>query len=370
MITPGHDAVPPTARIAPGHFSVLGTGVALPGPPIASEALIERIGHVFGVRKLRLAREIDRRIGVATRHVVRDFAMRREGPRPGQRNPELASIALGQALDRAGLRVNDLGYVLAHTATPARPLPSNASEIAACLQYRGPYAEFRQACAGFASALQFAAALLADDDAPPVAIVGSETGSVFFDPSGLQNDHDQWVNLLQMGDGAGAIILGPARDDTPTLRAPFVGQLSARAAGLYQTSGGSDQPWVDAHIMSFQHDYRSVAMHGPALLEAGRAALESHGERLDDASKIVPHQANGRMGEWLAHRWQVPRSRCFGNGQHVGNLGSASIWVALDALLQSEQLGRGERAWFLGAEATQYTFGGFVLQHACRTASA
>jgi 3-oxoacyl-[acyl-carrier-protein] synthase III len=359
---------PPLARVAPQAVTVLGTGSALPGPAVASEALIDRMEHTFGVRKGRLARELSRRIGVASRHVVRDFAIRREAPRPGNRNPDLAAAALRQALERAGMRVDDLGYVLAHTATPARPLPTNASEVAAGLDYRGPYAEFRQACTGFGTALQFASALLADPDAPPVAIVGSETGSVYFDPMRLQGDHAQWVNLLQMGDGAGAIVLGPARPDTVTLHSPFIGQLGARSSGLHQAGGGSDQPWVDSHVLGFEHDYRGVAEHGPALLDAGRAVLESRGERLDTVRKVVPHQANGRMAEWLRQRWQVLPAQCFGNGRDVGNLGSASIWVALDALLQSKQLVPGDRAWFLGAEATQYTFGGFVLHDARRSA--
>jgi 3-oxoacyl-[acyl-carrier-protein] synthase III len=360
------NGAPPMARVAPGQLSVLGTGVALPGPAITGDALIDRMARSFDVKKARLARVLDRRIGVATRHVVRDFSARREAPRPGHRNPELASLALERALDRAGLRADDLGYVLAHTATPARPLPANVSEIAALTGYHGPHAEFRQACTGFANALQFAAALLSQPDAAPVAIVGSETGSVYFDPWRLRDDHDQWVNLLQMGDGAGAVILGPARTGTLTLRSAFIGQLGHQAPGLHQSCGGSDHPWVDTHVMRFEHDYPRVAREGPALLEAGRAVLESCGERLADAGRIVPHQANGRMDEWLSARWQVPPSRCFGNGRHVGNLGSASIWVALDALLQSDQLGRGEHAWFLGAEATQYTFGGFVLHDARR----
>jgi len=364
----GREDPPPIARVATQSLSVLGTGVALPGPALTSEALIEHIENSFGIRKGRLARQLSRRIGVESRHVVRDFATRRETPRPGNRNPDLAVMALEQALERAGLRVDDLGYVLAHTATPARPLPTNVSEVAAGLHYRGPYAEFRQACTGFATALQFASALLAHPDAPPVAIVGSETGSVFFDPLRLQADHAQWVNLLQMGDGAGAIILGPARTDTVTLESSFIGQLGARSSGLHQAGGGSDQPWVDSHVLGFEHDYRGVAEHGPALLDAGRAVLESRGERLDAVRKIVPHQANGRMDDWLCQRWQALPAQCFGNGRHVGNLGSASIWVALDALLRSRQLHPGDRAWFLGAEATQYTFGGFVLHDARRSA--
>ncbi len=354
----------PSARTAPEALSILGTGIALPGPAVSAEALIDRLEHAFGLHDGRLARGLARHLGVATRHLVRDFTARREAPRSGHRNPELASAALARALDRAGLAVNDLGYVLAHTATPAQPLPANVSEIAAILRYRGPYAEFRQACTGFASALQFASALLARHDAAPVAIVGSETGSVYFDPLDSRADRSQWVNLLQMGDGAGAVILGPARTGAVTLHSAFVGQLGVDSSGLRQPSGGSDRPWIDDHVMTFEHDFRSVARQGPELLDAAHAVLANRSERTDRVSKVVPHQANGRMGEWLSRRWQMPPSKFFGNGRDVGNLGSASIWAALDAFLQSQELEQDEEAWFLGAEATQYTFGGFVVRDA------
>lgn len=352
----------PTARIAPETLSILGTGIALPGPAVPTEVLIDRLEHGFGLREGRLARRLARHLGIDQRHLVRDFAARREAPRPGHRNPELASAALSLALDRAGLEVGDLGYVLAHTATPARPLPANVSEIAAMLGYRGPYAEFRQACTGFASALQFASALLGHPDAAPIAIVGSETGSVYFDPLRSLAERGQWVNFLQMGDGAGAVILGPARAGAVTLHSSFVGQLGGRPAGLRQSSGGSDRPWIDDHVLEFEHDFRGVAQQGPELLDAGRTVLAGRVDSTVPVGKVVPHQANGRMGEWMSRRWQMPPSMFFGNGQRVGNLGSASIWGALDALLQSGQLVSGEEAWFLGAEATQYSFGGFVVR--------
>lgn len=229
------------------------------------------------------------------------------------------------------------------------------------LNYAGPFAEFRQACTGFANALQFATALLAAPNAAPVAIVGSETGSVFFDPESLLNDHTQWVNFLQMGDGAGAVVLAPFDGRGLSIELPFIGQLTSAAAELALNCGGSDAPWCDATVMNFSHDYVRVAERGPALLAAGRATLEAHGERMGNAAKIVPHQANGRMSAWLEDHWQLRPGQCFGNGAQVGNLGSASIWVALDALLESAALRPNERAWFLGAEATQYTYGGFVL---------
>jgi hypothetical protein len=54
--------------------------------------------------------------------------------------------------------------------------------------------------------------MLAKADSAPIALVGSEVGSVYFDPMTLLDEPAQWVNLMQMGDGAGAIVLGPDND--------------------------------------------------------------------------------------------------------------------------------------------------------------
>ena len=138
------------------------------------------------------------------------MSIRLEIPRKGNRNPELAAAAVRGALSEAGLVAQDLSYLIGHTATPARLIPPNIGQVAGLLGFDGPFVEFRQACTGFANALVFAQGLLRAG-AGPVAIVGSETGSVFFDPLRAAEDAGQLVNLVQMGDGAAAIIL--AHDD-------------------------------------------------------------------------------------------------------------------------------------------------------------
>jgi 3-oxoacyl-[acyl-carrier-protein] synthase-3 len=265
---------------------------------------------------------------------------------------------------QANLKTPQMGYLLAHTTTPARLLPPNAAEVAQLLNFTAPFAEFRQACTGFANALQFAAGMLNRVSAPPVAIVGSETGSVFFDPLAVTGDPAQWVNLVQMGDGAGAIVLGP--DDGQAgayIETIFFGHIGlGHAPGFELNAGGSDQPG-GYEIATFRHDYKAIEAYGPKLFDAGMAAVRQAGIELEKIDYILPHQANGRMAKWLAPRLGVSIERIVGNGAEVGNLGSAAIWVALDTLRRSGRLQDGQRVLVLGAEATQYSYGGFVYVH-------
>jgi 3-oxoacyl-[acyl-carrier-protein] synthase III len=348
-------------RVAAGRVRLLCHGLALPGEPVTTEQLCATLEARFKVPAKHLGARLAGRLQVETRHLCRGFEAAIEAPRAGQRNPELAAAALTRALNDARLPAGDLGYLITHTATPARALPGGSAEVAARVGARCPHAELRQACTGFANALQFAFALLREPGARPVAIVGSETGSVYFDPSALAPGSSQWVNLLQMGDGAAAVVLGP--DDAQPgarLEAAYFGQLpNAPDSGLWLDGGGSDRVSPGAGALAFGHDHAAVAQHGPALIEAGVDTLRLHGHPLASAAVVVPHQASGAVASWFSERFGVPLARVCDHGRRVGNLGSASLWAALADVHPS--LAPGERALFVGAEATQYSFGGFVL---------
>lgn len=353
-----------TARIAPNRFKVLATAAVLPGPSISTTDLLERLENRFGIPARRMGRRIAGSLGIVSRHLVRALDERLESPRPGCRNPELAAAAVAAAISDSGIPQSEFAYLLAHTTTPARLLPPNVAEVAQLLNFSAPYAEIRQACTGFANALQFASGLLAQPMAAPVVIVGSETGSVYFDPLAVRKDSSQWVNMVQMGDGAGAIILGP--DDGQAgayIEHAFFGHIgNSLSSGFQLATGGSDQVG-GFNISVFSHNFKAIEKHGPKLFDSGMEVMCRAGVHLDSIDYVLPHQANGRMAEWLAPRLGVAPARIVGNGATVGNLGSASIWVALDALRRSSWLLPKQRVLVLGAEATQYLYGGFVYTH-------
>lgn len=351
-------------RLASGRRRLLGWGAAYPGPAVDSAALCAQMEETFGLKALRRGRIITAKLGVATRHLCRDFLQAHEAPRAGARNPELAAQALQDAMCRAGLAPDALSYLISHTTTPATLLPGGSAEIARRIGHTGAHMELRQACTGFANALQVAFALTQVPGSAPVGIVGVETGSVYFDPLSLHTHPEQWVNFLQMGDGAAAVVIGPdeAGVPGPYMTSAYFGQCQqAPQAGLCLKPGGSDATSVSAGTLHFDHNYDGVLQHGLVLLELGREALQSQGLAVNDAAWVVPHQASGALAPWLASAWQLPVDRVCAHAASVGNLGSASIWAALDHLLLHRDRWRGNTALFLGAEATQYSYGGFAL---------
>ena len=367
-----------------GRRRLLGVGVALPGEAITTESLCQHIQDQFGIKTARHASILAPRLGVKTRYLCRDFKEAIEAPRAGSRNPELAAQAIQNAMKMANCSPDSMGYLISHTATPATLLPSGSAEISRLVGHTGAHLELRQACTGFANALQIAFAMTADPHSLPIAIVGVETGSVYFSPESLQADNSQWINFLQMGDGAAAIIIGPddqlQRDENNHenkdennrenkfnenmyFSAAYFGQCQQPPTpGLSLRAGGSDQASSQAGAILFEHDFTSVAEHGALLLDAGRKVLSEAGHVLEEAQFIVPHQASGAIAPWLSQRWNYPVERISTHAEQVGNLGSASIWAALHDVVQRRQKIR-SKAYFLGAEATQYSYGGFVLDY-------
>ena len=347
----------------PGACALLGMGYALPGAALDTETLLARINDNFGIDLTRTGGVVARRLAVRTRHVCRDLRYRHERPRPEDSNAALAARAVQAALDEAGLDAADLGFLIGHTSSPGQALPPNIAEVAELLGYAGPYLELRQACTGFATALIAARGLLTTMDCAPVAIVGSETGSVYFDPASAAQDHEQLVNLLQMGDGAAACLVARAgRAATGTLSHVYFGQRgNGRQPGFSLAAGGSDAEPAQRRSAQYRHDYAAVKAAGPELFALGLAAARSMGVDPERVDHIIPHQVSGRVGAQLAPFLGIAPERFFINAGHCGNTGSAAIWLALAQL--RPQLARGSSVLALGAEATKYMYGGFHYVH-------
>ena len=357
-----------------GPWRLLGSGSALPGTPVLTDELLQRIDARFGVNVAPVGRRLATRLGVHKRHFSRDFAALGESTRAGDGNHELAARAIRAALLEAKLTTDHLGYLLGHTTSPHTLLPSNVAWVADQLGFDGPYAELRQACTGFAHALMFATAMIHDQPDAPIAIVGSETGSVYLDPLRAARDVEQLLNLVQMGDGAGAVILGAAAtsagaanvpEHAPRIRDVFVGSLGAgKSPGFWLESGGSGSPEVRG-IPHFRHDATSVRSMGEQLFDACISATRHLGLHAQGFDYVLPHQANAReLPLAIAQRLNISPERVLVSGDELGNLGSASIWVGLDRARTSGRLTPGDRVLILGAEATKYLFGGFVYEHA------
>ena len=346
-------------KFAQHDLSVYSIAHQLPGSNIDNETLLACLSQQSGRLNARKAKSIVKRLGIEGRHLVRDLTTATSSASPT--SIELSEQVLKRALQNANMSADELDYLLTHTCTPHTQVPPNAAWLADVMAYHGPYLELRQACTGFANGLQIASAFCAVNQ-KPVAIVGVETGSVYFDMDKSFIDTEQLVNYVQMGDGAAAVVLAPAIDGKSTISDIYLGQIGhQRQPGFYLDSGSNDVG--EKRMARFHHNIHAVREQGSQLFELGWQALQSRGYQLDDFAYILPHQANGHIDALMAEALGITPDRVINDAKQFGNLGSAAIWVSLSNLIHSGKLQDGDKVAVLGAEATKYLYGGFVYQH-------
>lgn len=361
---------PPTpATFAAGKLKLLGSGHCLPGQPISNQELLKYLSEAIGKVSARRAKMLAGRLGIKSRYLSRDFNGRFSKATPS--SPLLGQEAINLALQDASLLTPNLdhqplSYLIGHTTSPHTLLPPNISWVAEQLNHNEPYMELRQACTGFANALQIASAMLnTPQKTKPIAIMGSEVGSVYFDLHKEFIDLQQLVNFVQMGDGAGAVIV--ASDDNSErsiISDIYIGHIgNGRAPGFYLPQGGSAHVHCEKSLPYFEHNVEEIKQRGGDLFFLGLKAILSRGYHLDDFRYILPHQVNGHIGKLLSKELNIDIDRIVVDADSLGNMGSAAIWTSLDRLRQSGRLAKGDKVLILGAEATKYLYGGFVYQH-------
>ncbi|MED7949840.1 ketoacyl-ACP synthase III [Streptomyces sp. BE20] len=326
MITTG---IPGKGRTHTG-VAVLGTGSYLPARVVSNSEAAAPAG-VTG-------EWIARKTGIVRR--------RRAGP--DQAASDLAVAAGRAALADAGVDPADLALIMVATSTPDSPQPPTASVVADRLGAAPGTAAFdvNAVCSGFVFALTAAERMLGDAAPGYALVVGTDVYSRILDPT------DRRTAVL-FGDGAGAVVLGPAP-------APGRGLLAGRLAGfgadrglIGVPAGGSRLP-ASADTLAqglhwFRMDGRGVREFVETRLpEAVRSFLADAGVAPGDLAGFVPHQANGLLLADLADRLGIPVGRTCTTVEEYGNTGSASIAVTLDRAARAGRFAPGDLVLLAG----------------------
>jgi len=258
-----------------------------------------------------------------------------------QATSDLAVEACRRALKKAGLEPALVDLVLVATSTPDfLGFPSTASLVQHALGAVNAGAmDLSAACTGFVYALETARAFIAAGSARHVLVVGAEVFSRIVDWS------DRNTCIL-FGDGAGAVLVGPA---SPALPGAWFAPSLLRSDGaggpaLLRKAGGTRNPQSDARADTLvSMDGRKVyAFAITVVKDIILEILQKNDLSLDDVDWVVPHQANGRIVASAAHRLGLPLERFFVNMERYANTSGASIPLALAEMDEKGLLQRGQ----------------------------
>src|SRR5262249_18262867 len=145
-------------------------------------------------------------------------------------------IAGRRALEAAGLNVADLDMIIVGTVTGDTPMPACAVHVQQKLGADEiPAFDVSAACAGFVYGLTIADQFIATGKAGCVLVIGAEL------LSRAVNWKDRTTCVL-FGDGAGAVVLGPAKDDGRGILSTKIFTDGSLACALNIPGGGSAEP--------------------------------------------------------------------------------------------------------------------------------
>ncbi|MFS0703476.1 beta-ketoacyl-ACP synthase III [Cellulomonas sp. 179-A 9B4 NHS] len=255
---------------------------------------------------------------------------------------DLAEGAARAALDHAGLTGADIDAVILSTVTYFHQTPAGAAIVADRIGAT-PAAAFdiSAACAGFCYGIGQADALVRAGTARHVLVIGAEKMSEFVDPT------DRTISFL-LGDGAGAVVVGPS--DTPGIGPTVWGSDGGQAHAIRQTHSWLATRDEGAGWPTLRQEGQSVFKWAVwQMAPVAQKAMDAAGVRPEDIEAFVPHQANMRIIDQMIKQLKLPESVVVGRDiADTGNTSAASIPLAAERLLREGQVPSGALALQIG----------------------
>lgn len=262
----------------------------------------------------------------------------------GESTSQLGAAAARKAIESAGLAAGDIGLIVFATLSPDHYFPGAGVLVQAQLGLPTVGAlDVRDQCTGFLYGLSVAEAYVKGGFHDHVLVIGSEIHS-----RGLNFTTAGRDTAVLFGDGAGAVVVGPAEAGRGILSShlhsegKFATELCVEEPGFLKT------PWLTHEtIDSGKHfpkmNGKYVFTHAVRRFpEAIREALAANGCPVSELSLLIPHQANQRITQAVGAAMGLPEEKVFSNIERYGNTTAASIPIALDECVEQGRIREGD----------------------------
>jgi 3-oxoacyl-[acyl-carrier-protein] synthase III len=305
----------------------LGTGLAVPDRVVTNNELSQLMDTTD--------EWIRTRTGIQERRWVRE----------GESGVEMGRKATDQALDMAGLSPGDLDAIVYATSSPDHFAPGNGVYLQRLLGISTiPALDVRAQCSGFIYALSVADAWIRAGQYRNILVVGSEIQS-----TGLELSTAGRNVAVIFADGAGAAVLGRGEEGDGGILGFDLHSEGAYAEKLWVDAPGSmyhprvSPEQIEAGRQYLEMDGKEVFRHAVVRMpESVRAVLSATGQKLDDLTLLLAHQANLRIAEMMQKSLGLRDDQVYNNIMWYGNTTAATIPIALDECVRSGRLSRGD----------------------------
>ncbi len=326
-------------------------------PPI--RAAITALGRYVPERVVTNA-ELEKSVATTDEWIrTRTGIRQRHRVEPGTPTSVLATRACEDLLRRRGIDAGEVDLIIVATVTPDMLFPATACILQDTLKATRAWGfDVSAACCGFVYAYTMGAQFIQAGTHRKVLVVGADVMSAII------TDTDRTTCIL-FGDGAGAVLLEPAEDDTGLI--DFANEVDGTGGGyLYMLGGGSLHPATQETVAAGMHYIRQEGQHVfkyavRKFAENSVALLEKNGVTAEQLDLFVPHQANIRIIEAAQQRLGLPDSKVVKNIDRYGNTTAATIPLALGTALDEGRLAKGDLV-MMAAVGAGFTVGTALLR--------
>lgn len=312
------------------HSRIAGTGSYLPTRILSNKDLETMVDTTD--------EWIFTRTGIRERHIAA----------PDELTSDLATAAAKNAIESAGINVDEIDLIIVATTTPDKIFPSVATMVQKKLGASNcPAFDIQAVCSGFVYGISTASNFIKAGASKCVLVIGADTFSRI-------TDYTDRSNCILWGDGAGAIILQASEEE---------GVISTHlhADGNFETM---------LHVPRKDNGTDTVMMEGSAVFKMAVNTLDqivdetlaANNMQKSDIDWLVPHQANVRILQATARKLDMSMDKVVVTVDKHGNTSAASIPLALDTAVRDGRIKRGE-VLLMEAFGGGFTWGSALVRY-------
>lgn len=319
------------------HVKVVGAASYLPGPPVSTAEVEERVAAASGGLRVRRGL-IQGLTGIETRHYMGD----------AWQASDLGVEAARTVLRSAHVGAADIDLIVWGSASQDLIEPATAHIVAAKLGASCPVFDVKNACNSFMNAIQVAAALLATGAYRNALIVTGESPS-----RAIRWVVDSMTEYLAsgagytMGDAGSAMLL---EHDTASEGIFFQDYRAFSQHWPIATlrAGGSMHPRGDEFTFftgdgnKLRAAFKSI---GPSFV---REALAATLTNFEDFAAVFCHQVSVPFLQLLCEELGLPSRKLVPTVAELGNIASATLPTQLARALDTGLVARGDQVMFIG----------------------
>jgi 3-oxoacyl-[acyl-carrier-protein] synthase-3 len=242
----------------------------------------------------------------------------------GELTSDIGYFAAKNALEKSGLKPEDIDLIVLATTTPDLTFPSTATTIQAKLGAKNAFAfDVQAVCSGFVYALNIADNFIKVGQVKNVLVIGADILSRIVD----WQDRNTCVLF---GDGAGAVVLQAVenQNNSGIIAANLYSDGSLNS--ILNTSGGVSSSKNSGFI---QMQGKEVFKHAvDKMAKSVVDVLAKVGLETSDIDWLIPHQANLRILTGVAKKLNLAEEKVVVTVANHANTSAASIPLALDSI--------------------------------------